>query len=701
MSDLSLAAGLAPCALEEGLADIGKHRRHAPGLHNPGPARQGSKPGTGHDGAGSLGRTLQSSLEGWPAALALLAFWALNRSYDGITGDSILYIGRGLANDDPNGVGRDLLFREDGQSAFSVYPAIVERLIPHLGPGGTGITLAGLGLLAWIVSLAFLARGLATGRMRVAIPFMVALLPFGYGAYGVLSYAEPLAVPRPFAEAAVIAGLAALISGRNLLALVLMGIAALFHPIMALAGFAVAFLTLSFEDRRWLLAGMAGLVALAIAAALGLPLVSRLIAAFDPEWWSILISRHPYLFPTQWPLDAYSPLIVQAVTIGIAASLTQGRVRAILLASLAASFIGIVAAMVLGDGMRLVLIVQAQLWRPVWLTAALGAVALALCAGELWHRGGAFRLAFALLVIAWAYALMPGVALCAAAVAGLLLIRARGGQEPSRLLLVSGWLLAGALLAYYEIGTAIGLAHIPAGVPTGAYVHLHNLRVGDLQLIPAAFLLAVLIDARPGHAATSPLRHGCLGLAAIALAALALVRFDDRTPMRKLVETGRPPAELAQLVGNHGGEMLFLPGRVDADEPWSWFHRPNWGAEIQGASIVFSRPLALFWSRRMHTLADLGLIDRAVLTPYTTPAETPIPRLTEAAVGALCSTPDPPHVILATLEAGNVIPAGLPGKTFRLPVPQFFLASTRPGLTWHRFDDYAVIKCADVAGAKD
>jgi hypothetical protein len=634
-----------------------------------------------------------ASFETWAISLAI---FALNRTYVGITGDAILYIGRGLANLDPNGVGRDLIFREDGQSAFSVYGTIITHLIPYFGPGGTGMLLAALGLITWIAALAVLSRRLATGRARAAILLMVAFLPFSYGAYGVFAYAEPLAVPRSFAEAGVLAGLTALIARRNLLAFACMALAALFHPIMALAGFAVVSLILCLENKRWLMAGAVLLASLLAAAALGLPVASRLYEVFDSQWWDILTYRHPYLFPTRWPLEAYTPLVVQATTIGIAASFTEGRVRAILCAALAIAFAGLSASAIFGDWLRLVLVVQVQLWRPAWLVAVLGAVSLALCASELWRRGGAFRLAFAVLVIAWVHAAsMPTTALCVCTLAAVLFLRARNGQTSSSAFLLAAWLAVAGLLAYYEVTVAAGLWGILANKPPDALVHIEGLRIGELQLIPAAILLAIWINT-----AWMRLRGPQLGVAALALATFACSLWDDRTPFRRLVETGNPPPELVRLMGGAGHEVLASLGRVHADLPWLWLRSPNWGAEIQGTSIVFSRPLALFWHTRMEQLTKLGLIDEVVLAPYLTVPRNPVPPFTKNAVETLCAAPDAPPMIVAALQAGSGIATGIKGSVFRLPAPEFAIAVGETGILWQRIEAYAVIKCAEVAPAK-
>jgi hypothetical protein len=63
------------------------------------------------------------------------AFWALTHPYARIIHDARIYIGRVMADLDPAGLGRDLMFVHDGQFAFSLFPLLIRGLVAHLGPG--------------------------------------------------------------------------------------------------------------------------------------------------------------------------------------------------------------------------------------------------------------------------------------------------------------------------------------------------------------------------------------------------------------------------------------------------------------------------------------------------------------------------------------------------------------------------------------
>jgi hypothetical protein len=336
--------------------------------------------------------------------LPLIAFliFALGRPYRGIFQDPQIYIGRAVADLDPSGVGRDLMFVHDGQFGFSLFPFVVRAMVPLWGPAMTGEVLAFAAAVAWFFAARALARQfVGGGAVWVAVIF-AALLPNAYGASYPFGFAELKAIPRPFAEAFVLAGLArsrqdAVVCLCRLVA------AALLHPIMALAGFGVFVAVRGLEDKRWFwFCACAGAISM-LAGARGLPLMDRLFTAIDPSLQSLYESYNAFLFPSLWPIESFPPLIVQTVTIAIAALLQQGRARRILAAIIVVGLGGIAISAIFGDWLSSLLVVQVQPWRTAWLMAVAGAMALGICAVELWRRGPSGRMVLTLLVLCWSF----------------------------------------------------------------------------------------------------------------------------------------------------------------------------------------------------------------------------------------------------------------------------------------------------------
>jgi hypothetical protein len=55
------------------------------------------------------------------APLIAYSVFLLSRPYPGIVQDAYIYMGRALADLDPDGIGRDLMFVHDGQFGFSLF----------------------------------------------------------------------------------------------------------------------------------------------------------------------------------------------------------------------------------------------------------------------------------------------------------------------------------------------------------------------------------------------------------------------------------------------------------------------------------------------------------------------------------------------------------------------------------------------------
>ncbi len=117
-----------------------------------------------------------------PIPLIAFLVFALGRPYRGIIQDSQLYIGRAVADLDPSGVGRDLMFVHDGQSSFSLFRFVARAMVALFGPAMTGEALAVVAALAWFFAARALARQFAGGGAAWVVVIFAVLLPNAYGA---------------------------------------------------------------------------------------------------------------------------------------------------------------------------------------------------------------------------------------------------------------------------------------------------------------------------------------------------------------------------------------------------------------------------------------------------------------------------------------------------------------------------------------
>ena len=630
-----------------------------------------------------------------PLTIVLVAaLFVLCHPYAGLVGDATIYAVRALADLDPAGIGLDPMVVLDGQMHFSLFPSLYRPLVAAFGASRAAMLVAALGSAVWLAALAALAHRLAPPRVAWAMVAFVAVLPAGYGAHGFpFGIGETTAVPRPFAEAAIMAGLAALLAERWGLAIAALAFALLVHPIMAEAGVGVAGLMLLARLPRpyriGALATAAGLGAAALLAGLaGVPLLDRLVMRPDPLWLDVMRARSPYLFPTLWTSDSFCPLIAQAGTILVAAHRAEPAQRRLLLAALAVAGLGLAVATATAS-LPLLLVVQAQTWRAVWLVAVLGGCALAACIADLWSDGPRGRLTLAALLLAWLFQPMPALTLASIGLAIVLEVGSLGARLPLASRHANAALVVVAVAAvWWASGRVLGYVEFLHQLPSDRAPSLLDPLRNNLQSLPllAMAAIALLLPASlSGRAAVVPiLAAACLGLVALDLRV-----WDQRDAARAYLESPRSPLGLAALADGRKPDVLWLDDEADA---WFALGRPQYFSPQQGVSIVFSRPLAGLWMDRADVLVGLGLVPRGVLTPWKPAADDDRMRVTQAAVDAFCARPDAPGLMIVPRD--GQVPALRDMVLWRLPAP---LYRNDPHVTSderRRIDGFGIVPCA-------
>ena len=624
-------------------------------------------------------------------AIAAAAVFALNRPYAGIAGDARLYIGRGLADLDPTGIGRDIAFLNDGQSGFTIFPLAVDRLIVFLGPSGASQMLAAGGLAAWFAALVALARSIETDRGPWTIPLVVAVLPFFYGTLHLLRFSEAIAVPRPYAEAFVLAAIAAVGSKRQAWAVGLLMTATLFHPIMALAGLAVLLIVKIHNDRRWLVAAFGALGGLLVAAALGVPIASQLFARIDAEWLAVLEVRNPYLFPHLWGQNSLAPIVLQTVTIFIATKYVDRSWRVILLAALAAGVAGLALAFIAGKWLPLVLVIQLQLWRLWWLTAVLAAVAFAIILPRLWNAGGAGRTTLALLTTAWAT--HDQVILAAVASMGALYLHVRSNDNSfDSGSSIATYVFAAALVPVIVLWV-VGINSLAAILAVMPVDHNPGYARAIATYLQPLLILAVVLGWRLADQWRS-LHRPLIVAASIALSLAVLLFWDDRGPYERVLDRAERQTTLENIIPDRQGEILWL---TENTETWFWLGRPNWLTRIQGSSIVFSRPLAMIFAERAKFLIDLDLAGADVLKPWSHGIAARYPTLTADRLARVCQRSDAPIAIIAPIETEVGPPAGMKASIWTAPVAKVRDIIEGESVAFQQLKTYAVFDCSNYA----
>lgn len=619
--------------------------------------------------------------------LIAVALWVLTHPFQGIYSDANIYIGQALAKLDPGGVGRDMIFVNDGQLGFSLFPLLMQHLVADFGTLSVSWLFAGLSILCWIAALSIFARQFVGWQAVAVVVIFLALLPTYYGWPWHLHYSEITAIPRPFAEALVLAALAALVGGRTWLALAALAAASLIHPLMALAGWGVFGLVLCREDRRWRIAAGVAIVAALGAAAAGAPVLTRLLTPIAPDLKALALGRSPMLFLKCWPVESYYPMVTQAATLLIGASLYTGRRQAIFVAVVIVAFAALAAQFVLGDQLGLVLILQAQLWRMTWLMAALAAVALALLALRLRTATPRDHAVFALLAMAWvSYDSIWCTVLFAAAALLLHFGFARSISFSWRLA-AAVWGAAILWGLFWIASYLVGYVHFTASLPAGAPGGISYLFTRRYLALPICALALALFFAPP-----SRLKWAAEAALAAVLMCLAAWVWDSRPAFQKLIDANAHPAGLVDQLASRPGEILWINGLT---ESWFLAGRPQWASPQQGVSSIFSPPLGRKWRARMQFLIAQGLADRHILAQTPEIAATAdLPRVTRAGLDNLCARADAPAWVVVPEWGPDAMAPDLKADIWSPGIPNYLMTEETNGYAWHRITDYAIFPCA-------
>lgn len=508
-------------------------------------------------------------------------------------------------------------------------------------------------------------------------------------AYGdrVFFFAESLALPRPFAEAAVLAAIAAYIADRRVLATGLICIGLVIHPLMALPGLGVLAIV-ALGAWRAVAAAAVLLVVSAILGWAGVPVFDRLLTRMDDEWLGLILQSSPHMFPTLWDSRSFSSLIIQAATLVIAASLTSGPVRSVFLASLLVGAGGVGAAAALGDIWPSLLVVQAQVWRSTWLMAVLAHFAYAICIARLWSKEAPpqnARVILAVLTFGWFFQ-SAFVATVAAALVPMLL-RFRSSQTPiAPRFVATVWIaiISAILVSYVSIVRPYldFISALPAGWFLGV---LFGLR-GDLAALPVCVLAALWF-----HGTWRFRYQTAVGLCSgLALIIGAAVLWSSRPLAAVDMEELDLPAEFASVLNERAGEVLWVDGK---SEGWQILHRPQWASVTQSFSAVFSRQLAMAWRERAQFLLDNGLIAGNAFAPWEWVGDSAIREVTRPALVRLCARADAPVAVVFPLESGHPSPRDIRAALWKLPHVRYVMDANDRNI-WHEVDRYAAVSCA-------
>lgn len=519
-------------------------------------------------GAATAPRVRSRLVTGLGLAFGLVALFLFAHPYRGLWHDGLLYAMQGLRELYPEALDGDPFFRFGSQGSFTIFPAIYAAFIRHFGLEHAAWFLSRAGAALLVASALLLARRLTVGPLAWLCVALFVLIPGKYGAGGTFSSAEDFLTARPITEALGLLALASGLAGQWRRAAGLTALGLLLHPLIALPTAIYLVLLGAPRQRAALIA--AGVLALLAATAVANVHPVGPLQLLDPEWRALVAKHTSYLLPETWQLLDWQRVIVPLATLAVAALvLRSSALRVNTAIALAIGGAGLGLTLYASYVSPVLLLIQGQPWRWMWLSKAVAVLLLAPLAVELWQRGRNGRAILALLVVAWMGAEDAfGLEASACAVAAALL--AFRSPEPPRWL----WVPAAALAAAFGFG--VFWLWAPAWIPVaaGVIVLWWCLCCARNRWLPA---LAALVAS-----------GFCAQQVALALNAPAATDFDAAERAFRPWQAWIRPDQVVLFPGEGWKPALLL-------------HRRSY---LTAGPLIFSRAAALDADAAVHRVKD-------------------------------------------------------------------------------------------------
>jgi hypothetical protein len=549
----------------------------------------------------SIRRYFRPTMAAFASILTLVALWSLTHSYLGLIGDAELYAVQAMTRIHP-GLTEDVFLRHGSQDRFTLFSPLYAWCIRFLGLPAAALTLCIL-FKVWLFAACWaLARAWTDVRLAFLALCLLVIADGAYGGYGVFRYAEDLLTARSLAEALVVSAVALHFYGLKSFGLLLALVALPIHPIMALPGL---LLLLCVEcSLRVKLAGAALGVLMTLMlssyASIASP-GSGFLTVLDPAWLDVVRERSIYLFLNCWSSADWAtsarPLFCLAIATLV---LKDPRVHRLSIAAGIVGVTGLAIALIAGALGHVAIIIQAQVWRWMWITCLLSVLLAAPAAEAVCREQRGGRLMAVLLVGGW---LLPPILGMTCMVLCLLLWRGRDRIDV-RAAHILRWGTVALVVSLFA-WAAFGSWHSSLAPFTGS--SSDGLSITRLKGIFGVKLAAFLI--------CSPMLYWInttrskLGLAsviaAVATGAIMLIpgtfisiKRDDALTSADAFADWRgviPPAT----------SVYVAPRHFSAAFAWFTLNRPSYLTVDQSAGVVFSRVTAMEIQRRSEVLLPI------------------------------------------------------------------------------------------------
>lgn len=316
---------------------------------------------------------MQKLLDAWMLMAAGAALWLLNHPYGGIWHDARIYTLSALHWLNPAPFSEDPWFQDKAADGLTLFIHLYGMAIKLLGVsnGAIFIVLAGAGL--WLGATYWLCTAWFERRAASFIFLALSAISLTYClGQPMLVLSEAFATARLLAIPFSIAGLVATTQGRFWLGIFLQLLGMLFHPLISVWGLMTIVLS-RLSDRI-----VFALVALGAALVVVLYLNPMDIPAFrimDAEWQAMVRGTAVIVFDEMWPKLAINDALWWFSALLFGGLFGQAGIRRLYQVVGLVAALALLVSLVTSYFLPVVFLLQAQLWRALWLAVVVGFVA--------------------------------------------------------------------------------------------------------------------------------------------------------------------------------------------------------------------------------------------------------------------------------------------------------------------------------------
>jgi hypothetical protein len=516
--------------------------------------------------------------------------------YIGIDHDARLYMVGALHDLNPAFHARDPWFLDASQDRWTLFSPMLAQIVRLFDIEGGALAATVLQGFVFLVAAYWFSHAALRGPASLLLFLALVTLPLCFSPKGMLFIREGFVSARMFGIGFSLFGLTCCLQGRAAAAVHCHGIALAIHPIMAVGPAAVSVLL----HRSPGVQATLGFVGAALLAGVFAAAGSTVLPVMDADWWAyvdlaVLVSVGEWVGASlpRW-LSLFCLLIV-------AGRYGTFRLRGFYRLVALVSAVALLASVVAGIHIQVVLILQAQLWRSLWLVQVAGVVALVdLGCRHVLRRHAPYRapgllfIATGLLFPAWsgvALAVLAGIHQRVPRLLPALVRQLRPRKFAVAIVATSLALLAlpGYLLDWAMVSGSLDEPHVVADAVEGF------LRTGGYGLVPGLIWLLGRAAQRRGPV------PGAVILVPLTL--LAALMWDARSPERRAIESryalDTSRSRFAGIIPR--GSVVFW--NRGGERVWFELGTAGYAGTLHATGMVFSRERTRLLAVRLIAVA--------------------------------------------------------------------------------------------------